>query len=141
MKNDYAISQYYSTFDNMTSIAPQLEAVLDNFSKNAPDAIKTPINSARQSLSSFDLSKTIKVGDKLPPFNLPNANTFSWSWLSTVNRVNAQVQKVGLSISFATLLTHRTISDFGPDLRYHPRSFTSITRPPVIAGMSCPLFR
>lgn len=28
------------------------------------------------------------------PFNLPNADTFSWSWLSTVNRVNAQVQKV-----------------------------------------------
>ena len=28
------------------------------------------------------------------PFNLPNANTFSWTWLSTVNRVNSQVQKV-----------------------------------------------
>lgn len=31
------------------------------------------------------------------PFNLPNANTFSWTWLSTVNRVNSQVQKVHTS--------------------------------------------
>ena len=28
------------------------------------------------------------------PFTLPNAGPFSWSWLSTVNRVNSQVQKV-----------------------------------------------
>lgn len=28
------------------------------------------------------------------PFNLQNSHTFSWSWLSTVNRVNSQVQKV-----------------------------------------------
>lgn len=28
------------------------------------------------------------------PFSLPNSETFSWTWLSTVNRVNSQVQKV-----------------------------------------------
>ena len=28
------------------------------------------------------------------PFSLPNAETFSWTWLSTINRVNSQVQKV-----------------------------------------------
>lgn len=28
------------------------------------------------------------------PFNLANASPFSWTWLSTVNRVNSQVQKV-----------------------------------------------
>lgn len=28
------------------------------------------------------------------PFGLPNAEPFSWQWLSTINRVNSQVQKV-----------------------------------------------
>ncbi|KAH0836620.1 tRNA intron endonuclease [Lanmaoa asiatica] len=28
------------------------------------------------------------------PFDLANASPFSWSWLSTINRVNSQVQKV-----------------------------------------------
>jgi tRNA-splicing endonuclease subunit Sen2 len=31
---------------------------------------------------------------KASPFNLPNSSPFSWSWLSTINRVNSQVQKV-----------------------------------------------
>ena len=30
------------------------------------------------------------------PFDLNNASPFSWSWLSTINRVNSQVQKVWL---------------------------------------------
>lgn len=28
------------------------------------------------------------------PFNLQNADPFTWSWLSTINRVNSQVMKV-----------------------------------------------
>lgn len=28
------------------------------------------------------------------PFSLPNVEPFTWQWLSTVNRVNSQVQKV-----------------------------------------------
>ena len=28
------------------------------------------------------------------PFKLENVSPFSWSWLSTINRVNSQVQKV-----------------------------------------------
>jgi tRNA-splicing endonuclease subunit Sen2 len=28
------------------------------------------------------------------PFDLANAGPFSWQWLSTINRVNAQVMKV-----------------------------------------------
>ena len=28
------------------------------------------------------------------PFQLNNVEPFTWSWLSTINRVNAQVQKV-----------------------------------------------
>lgn len=41
------------------------------------------------------------------PFNLPNSDTFSWTWLSTVNRVNSQVQKVRcrLSAAASALLT------------------------------------
>lgn len=36
------------------------------------------------------------------PFDLPNATPFSWSWLSTINRVNTQVQKVCLSCNYRT---------------------------------------
>lgn len=31
---------------------------------------------------------------KSSPFELNNAEPFTWSWLSTINRVNSQVQKV-----------------------------------------------
>ncbi|KAI0794017.1 hypothetical protein C8Q74DRAFT_1193999 [Fomes fomentarius] len=43
------------------------------------------------------------------PFNLPNSNTFSWSWLSTVNRVNAQVQKT-LILTYVTIPSKTRIS-------------------------------
>jgi peroxiredoxin len=57
----------------MSLITPQLNAIFDGFSKNAPDALKTPINSARAELTTFDFSKAIKVGDKIPEFTLKNA--------------------------------------------------------------------
>lgn len=34
------------------------------------------------------------------PFSLPNVEPFTWQWLSTVNRVNSQVQKVRVLLSF-----------------------------------------
>ncbi|KAI1793563.1 hypothetical protein LXA43DRAFT_221728 [Ganoderma leucocontextum] len=50
------------------------------------------------------------------PFNLPNANTFSWSWLSTVNRVNSQVQKT-LILTYVTIPASSRIS---PELLSSP---------------------
>ncbi|KAI0644190.1 hypothetical protein C8Q79DRAFT_132728 [Trametes meyenii] len=43
------------------------------------------------------------------PFNLPNADTFSWTWLSTVNRVNSQVQKT-LILTYVTIPAQSRIS-------------------------------
>ncbi|KAI0766581.1 hypothetical protein BD413DRAFT_480627 [Trametes elegans] len=43
------------------------------------------------------------------PFNLPNANTFSWTWLSTVNRVNSQVQKT-LILTYVTIPAQSRVS-------------------------------
>lgn len=34
---------------------------------------------------------------KSSPFDLPNVEPFTWQWLSTINRVNSQVQKVSRS--------------------------------------------
>ncbi|KAM6496865.1 hypothetical protein JOM56_007338 [Amanita muscaria] len=36
------------------------------------------------------------------PFSLPNVEPFTWSWLSTINRVNSQVQKT-LILSYVTI--------------------------------------
>ena len=42
--------------------------------KNAPDVMKAPIIAAREDLpNTFDLTKAIKVGDKLPEFNLEDS--------------------------------------------------------------------
>ncbi|KAJ8489199.1 hypothetical protein ONZ51_g3078 [Trametes cubensis] len=43
------------------------------------------------------------------PFNLPNSETFSWTWLSTVNRVNSQVQKT-LILTYVTIPARSRIS-------------------------------
>jgi len=40
---------------------------------------------------------------KSSSIDLPNSSPFSWSWLSTINRVNSQVQKVCI---FPNLLKH-----------------------------------
>ncbi|KIL00730.1 hypothetical protein PAXRUDRAFT_821310 [Paxillus rubicundulus Ve08.2h10] len=44
------------------------------------------------------------------PFNLQNASPFSWSWLSTINRVNSQVQKT-LILSYVTIPARLRVSD------------------------------
>ncbi|KAF9221369.1 hypothetical protein BS17DRAFT_263713 [Gyrodon lividus] len=43
-------------------------------------------------------------------FNLQNASPFSWSWLSTINRVNSQVQKT-LILSYVTIPARSRVSD------------------------------
>ncbi|KAG6334604.1 hypothetical protein ID866_4480 [Astraeus odoratus] len=44
------------------------------------------------------------------PFKLHNTTPFSWSWLSTLNRVNAQVQKT-LILSYVTIPARSRVSD------------------------------
>ncbi|PCH44376.1 hypothetical protein WOLCODRAFT_133194 [Wolfiporia cocos MD-104 SS10] len=43
------------------------------------------------------------------PFDLANASPFSWTWLSTVNRVNSQVQKT-LILTYVTIPAQTRIS-------------------------------
>ncbi|OSD02963.1 hypothetical protein PYCCODRAFT_1389051 [Trametes coccinea BRFM310] len=50
------------------------------------------------------------------PFTLSNADTFSWTWLSTVNRVNSQVQKT-LILTYVTIPARSRVS---PDLLSSP---------------------
>ncbi|OJT02873.1 hypothetical protein TRAPUB_6543 [Trametes pubescens] len=57
------------------------------------------------------------------PFNLPNANTFSWTWLSTVNRVNSQVQKT-LILTYVTIPARSRIS---PELLSSPACLAHYT--------------
>ncbi|OBZ73490.1 putative tRNA-splicing endonuclease subunit sen2 [Grifola frondosa] len=50
------------------------------------------------------------------PFDLSNSSPFSWSWLSTVNRVNSQVQKT-LILTYVTIPAQSRMS---PDLIASP---------------------
>lgn len=75
------------------------------------------------------------------PFDFQNASPFPWSWLSTINRVNSQVQKVRLLLC---LDIHRRQS-FLPDSHSYVRDYScAIT---ALAGCACvpsllhPLFR
>ncbi|KAH7890721.1 hypothetical protein F5I97DRAFT_1923211 [Phlebopus sp. FC_14] len=54
------------------------------------------------------------------PFDLRNTCPFSWSWLSTINRVNAQVQKT-LVLSYVMIPAHSRTSD---DVLSSPACFT-----------------
>jgi len=48
------------------------------------------------------------------PFNLPNVNPFTWSWLSTLNRVNTQVRK-SLMIAYVTIPSMKRLSSSAMD--------------------------
>ncbi len=75
------------------------------------------------------------------PFNLPNANTFSWTWLSTVNRVNSQVQKVrAIRLSASCTRIDTVLADSHTHLRDHPRTVSDISRTFVVAGVSGSLY-
>ncbi|OSX64204.1 hypothetical protein POSPLADRAFT_1137972 [Postia placenta MAD-698-R-SB12] len=54
------------------------------------------------------------------PFDLANASPFSWTWLSTVNRVNSQVQKT-LILTYVTIPARSRMS---PDLLSSPACLT-----------------
>ncbi|KAI0077732.1 hypothetical protein K474DRAFT_1595426 [Panus rudis PR-1116 ss-1] len=47
---------------------------------------------------------------KTSPFNLYGAEPFSWSWLSTINRVNSQVQKT-LILAYVTIPSQSRLSE------------------------------
>ncbi|KAH7926433.1 hypothetical protein BV22DRAFT_1194420 [Leucogyrophana mollusca] len=53
------------------------------------------------------------------PFELQNATPFTWSWLSTINRVNSQVQKT-LILTYITIPAHSRLS---PDVLSSPACF------------------
>ncbi|KAI0060932.1 tRNA-intron endonuclease catalytic domain-like protein [Artomyces pyxidatus] len=46
---------------------------------------------------------------KTSPYNLPNVGPFTWQWLSTINRVNSQVQKT-LVLSYVTIPAQSRLS-------------------------------
>jgi len=57
------------------------------------------------------------------PFELGNASPFTWSWLSTINRVNSQVQKT-LVLSYVTIPTRSRVSE---EVLSSPACFTHYT--------------
>ncbi|KAI9464163.1 hypothetical protein HD554DRAFT_2026547 [Boletus coccyginus] len=57
------------------------------------------------------------------PFDLNNASPLSWSWLSTINRVNSQVQKT-LILSYVTIPARSRVSD---DILSSPACFAHYT--------------
>ncbi len=76
------------------------------------------------------------------PFHLNNASPFSWSWLSTVNRVNSQVQKVRENegqIGCAQVLTI-DYSDIDFDVRYYPCKFEGPFQRAFITGVLVALY-
>ncbi|ORY16369.1 thioredoxin-like protein [Clohesyomyces aquaticus] len=57
-----------------STVHSELQNVLDNFSKNAPEQVRNPINRSREEvIASYDSSKSPKPGSKLPSFKLTNA--------------------------------------------------------------------
>lgn len=87
------------------------------------------------------------------PFRLLNSEPFSWSWLSTINRVNSQVQKVCsfliymLDFQKTTYFQERTrtdnnmIVDINPDLCDDTLTITAISKSPSLPCLPCSLLR
>ncbi|KAI1615742.1 thioredoxin-like protein [Exophiala viscosa] len=58
----------------MTTLAPQLSTVLENFKKHAPAPVQHSINKAKTDfVASYDPNAAIQVGEDLPDFRLINA--------------------------------------------------------------------
>jgi hypothetical protein len=77
------------------------------------------------------------------PTNLPNSTPISWSWLSTINRVNSQVQKVrsyDLVPAHILSLTLKFL-DASASLCHNPFSETNTSRYPGFPRVPLPLFR
>ncbi|KAL4063149.1 hypothetical protein J3A83DRAFT_4380071 [Scleroderma citrinum] len=68
------------------------------------------------------------------PFKLQNATPFSWSWLSTLNRVNAQVQKT-LVLSYVTIPARSRVSE---DVLASPACFSHYTVREVVVRRFIP---
>lgn len=59
----------------MSTTAEQLQSTLDNFTQHAPETVKEPINRSRAEIvASFDESKVLQPGSKLPDFELSDAS-------------------------------------------------------------------
>jgi hypothetical protein len=75
------------------------------------------------------------------PFKLQNAEPFTWSWLSTINRVNSQVQKVVTSHFITPLpLTLNCSVDTGLVVHHHPCGIAATFQSPIISCVLCALF-
>ncbi|KAG9312942.1 hypothetical protein JVU11DRAFT_6377 [Chiua virens] len=68
------------------------------------------------------------------PFKLNNATPFSWSWLSTINRVNSQVQKT-LVLSYVTIPARSTVPK---DILLSPACFAHYTVREVVVRRFVP---
>ena len=77
---------------------------------------------------------------KESPFKLNNAEPFSWSWLSTINRVNSQVQKVFFlpAIMSNCFQLNRPL-DTNLDVCDHPGPLAHWLKHPGISCCSCSL--
>lgn len=75
------------------------------------------------------------------PFNLPNSTPFSWSWFSTINRVNSQVQKVILSYQAQYPIHLGSLSDRCIGIRYNSRKISTPNGHTPITGLFSTLLR
>jgi len=70
------------------------------------------------------------------PLWFQNAQSFSWPWLSTINRVNSQVMKVRhLLHAWILGVCSAYGADVGPLLRYHPLVGAHVPRGAQISQM------
>ena len=70
--------------------------------------------------------------------NLQNASPFAWSWLSTINRVNSQVQKVPHISTFLENTVDLCL-DSHPRLRHNPSPFKTARKHSRVSCMSSTL--
>lgn len=69
------------------------------------------------------------------PFNLPNSSPFSWSWLSTINRVNSQVQKVCDPFPELQPCNLLVLADSYPRIRHNTLKVSALNEHPSISSL------
>jgi hypothetical protein len=78
---------------------------------------------------------------KCSPFKLANAEPFTWQWLSTINRVNSQVQKVRLGCSLSWELSVKLcVQDTRTFVREHTCVFAGLLHRICFPGMLGAIF-
>lgn len=71
-------------------------------------------------------------------FDLQNSSPFGWSWLSTINRVNSQVQKVAC-IHFTNTYLITSTPDTHSCVCHHSRQIAGSPRGTTVTSMPCAL--